>query len=79
MVIVKFYIVLIICQLHDGGYIQCEFYVFVNKVLKLVVLYWLALQCRWLHWQQQIGLNPLFLCHVSHGPLQLQYLPRYAR
>jgi len=33
MAIMKFYIVLFICQLHDGGYIQCEFYIFVNKVL----------------------------------------------
>jgi hypothetical protein len=29
----KFYMALVICQLHAGGNIQCEFYVFVNKVL----------------------------------------------
>lgn len=50
-----------------------------EQSVKLLLLYWLALQCRWLHWQQQIGLNPLFLCRVSHGPLPLQYLRRYAR
>jgi hypothetical protein len=33
---------------------------------------------RWLRWRQQTGLNPLFLCRVFRGPLQLQSLPRYA-